>query len=123
MNRSNSPKPRSGAGPVATVLSIAAATVFVAVAGGTLLSGSSEPVDRVPEWLRRLVYDRDGGACGHCRRAVPYDAMHVDHRKPRANGGTNDPRNLITSCAPCNLLKGTTDENLFHQLLRLMGRR
>lgn len=48
------------------------------------------------------IFKRDGFKCLYCG-ATPVDgALHVDHVRPVAEGGTNDPANLVTSCAPCN---------------------
>jgi hypothetical protein len=48
------------------------------------------------------VFKRDGFRCAYCG-ITPVDAvLHVDHIVPVANGGTNDPANLTTSCQPCN---------------------
>ncbi len=32
---------------------------------------------------------------------------HIDHIEPKSLGGTNDPTNLVKSCATCNIRKGT----------------
>lgn len=36
--------------------------------------------------------------------AVPQQ-LHVDHRRPRSQGGSNAPENLQTLCANCHALK------------------
>lgn len=42
-------------------------------------------------------------ACAYCGASgVP---MHLDHVVPRSRGGPDDPTNLVTACAPCNLSK------------------
>ena len=33
-------------------------------------------------------------------------AAHMDHLVPKAQGGTDDPANLVPACAKCNLTKG-----------------
>ena len=35
--------------------------------------------------------------------------LHIDHLKPKSKGGENDPLNLITSCADCNLGKSNRE--------------
>jgi hypothetical protein len=35
--------------------------------------------------------------------------LHVDHVKPVASGGTNEPRNLATACQDCNLGKAANE--------------
>lgn len=53
----------------------------------------------------RLQYRSQRGHCWHCGKPVG-DEYHVDHLRPLAKDGSNDPRNLVISCAPCNLSKG-----------------
>lgn len=52
-----------------------------------------------------LQYRSQRGKCWHCGKPVG-DDYHVDHLRPLAKDGSNDPRNLVISCAPCNLSKG-----------------
>ncbi|HEY3818389.1 MAG TPA: HNH endonuclease signature motif containing protein [Polyangiaceae bacterium] len=66
---------------------------------------------------RRFVYERDDGFCDYCDEWVPFEELHVDHRKPRVLGGSNHPRNLTTSCAPCNLSKGSMTDGTFRRFL------
>lgn len=54
---------------------------------------------------RFLVLDRDDYTCRYCGAKPPDVTLHVDHIVPRAHGGTDDPSNLVTACAPCNLGK------------------
>lgn len=65
--------------------------------------------ERVPSGVRFQVLQRDGFRCQYCGRS-PVDSpsvrLHLDHRKPVARGGTNDPDNLVTACSICNLGKG-----------------
>lgn len=61
-------------------------------------------------WLK-LRYDilqRDGFTCRYCGRSpLQHEAvkLHIDHLIPISQGGTNDPTNLVTACAECNLGK------------------
>lgn len=52
------------------------------------------------------VFKRDGFKCQYCGAHPPSVLLHVDHINPVFLGGVNNPENLITSCAPCNLGKG-----------------
>jgi hypothetical protein len=57
----------------------------------------------IPPARRREVLARDGYRC----RASGCESAHfldVHHVIPREQGGTNDPANLITLCAPCHRL-------------------
>lgn len=51
------------------------------------------------------VFKRDGFACQYCGRTPPEVTLHVDHITPVAAGGPDDPLNLVTACADCNLGK------------------
>jgi 5-methylcytosine-specific restriction endonuclease McrA len=57
------------------------------------------------EWrrIRLQVLKRDGRVCAYC--ALP--AATVDHIVPRANGGKDEPRNMVACCARCNGRKGS----------------
>lgn len=52
--------------------------------------------------VRARVLARDHHTCGYC--GAP--ATTVDHVVAKANGGTDDPSNLISSCVRCNSTKG-----------------
>lgn len=52
------------------------------------------------------VFKRDRFACQYCGATPPSAILHVDHITALANGGGNDPDNLVTACEPCNLGKG-----------------
>lgn len=54
------------------------------------------------------VFKRDAFVCVYCGAHPPAVLLHVDHIVAVANGGTNDPDNLVTACGPCNLGKGAT---------------
>jgi hypothetical protein len=51
------------------------------------------------------IFKRDGFKCVYCG-ATPVDRpLHVDHVEAVAEGGDNDPANLVTACDSCNLGK------------------
>jgi len=58
------------------------------------------------EWftLARQIRERDGFTCQQCGKHGPNDhvSLHVHHKIPRGNGGSDDPSNLITLCANCH---------------------
>lgn len=55
---------------------------------------------------RREVFERSGGRCHYCGRALDLGGTwHVEHQMPQALGGTDDVGNLVAACAPCNLAK------------------
>lgn len=54
------------------------------------------------------ILRRDGFTCQYCGQKPPAVVLHVDHIVPRAESGSDDPENLITSCGGCNLGKGVS---------------
>jgi 5-methylcytosine-specific restriction endonuclease McrA len=60
--------------------------------------------------LRFRILARDRFRCVYCgaKASDPGVRLHVDHVKPRSQGGTNEPSNLVSSCKPCNEGKSDT---------------
>lgn len=56
--------------------------------------------------VRFDVFKRDGFKCQYCGAHPPEAILEVDHIRPVAEGGDNDPDNLVTSCFSCNRGKG-----------------
>lgn len=56
--------------------------------------------------LRFFVLERDGFKCQYCGATGEGIRLQVDHRVSRADGGSDDPSNLVTACAACNHGKG-----------------
>lgn len=49
---------------------------------------------------------RDGGEqCFYCSCGLDTESATADHYWPRDAGGTNDERNLVLACRPCNKRK------------------
>jgi HNH endonuclease len=59
--------------------------------------------------LRRLVYDRAGGACEYCLvpEIVVLVSHEVDHVIAEKHGGQTDEGNLALACTICNKHKGS----------------
>lgn len=56
---------------------------------------------------RERVIQRDGRYCADCGRGPLADRdIHIDHRLPLIQGGTNGDGNLQVTCRECNLGKG-----------------
>lgn len=53
----------------------------------------------IPEEVKRLVFDRDGGRCVQCGSP---DLIQFDHILPFLEGGGNEPANLRLLCGGCN---------------------
>lgn len=52
--------------------------------------------------LRFEIMKRDGFACRYCGANAVGTVLEVDHVLAVANGGTDEPSNLITACRSCN---------------------
>lgn len=67
------------------------------------------PPQAIWQELRRQVWERDSGRCqgSYCRDAppLPLEQVHIDHRLPRARGGTDHLGNLRTLCRRCHVLR------------------
>ena len=60
-------------------------------------AGTIEQIDR------RDIYERDGGRCHICSRAVRYEEMHLDHLVPLSAGGEHTALNLRVAHPFCNM--------------------
>lgn len=83
--------------------------------------------------VRFAIYARDGFDCVYCRMVFPirYDGkgLTLDHVKPRWQGGTHTPDNLVTACERCNFsaqgkrqLKLNFDPNTARRVKRALKR-
>ncbi|MBC6437785.1 MAG: HNH endonuclease [Rhodobacteraceae bacterium] len=52
------------------------------------------------------LYGEQEGICVGCDTHFPFRIMEVDHKIPRAKGGTDHPDNLQLLCSHCNRSKG-----------------
>ncbi len=88
-----------------------------------LIKASKEPKSTTrisfPQTVRLRILARCGFTCQHCGASLFEIEPHIDHIVPLAKGGTNDESNLQALCAPCNLAKGTQDD----QGAKLMNRK
>lgn len=58
----------------------------------------------VPDAIKAVVYQRDGGRCVECGYEGPY--LEYDHIWPRSKGGLTTVENLQLLCGQCNRKKG-----------------
>lgn len=66
------------------------------------------------EWqkLRERILKRDCGLCQLCREAGRIIvATHVDHKVPKAHGGTDSDENLQALCAACHKAKTAREKS------------
>lgn len=61
--------------------------------------------ERINAQLRQSILQRDFFQCQECGMTGCCN-LHVGHFIPVSAGGTNEPENLYTSCAKCNLRRG-----------------
>jgi hypothetical protein len=59
----------------------------------------------IPEDIRLLVWQRDGGECTKCGGKTE---LQFDHIIPLSHGGASTEDNLQVLCASCNRAKGTS---------------
>lgn len=74
---------------------------------------------------RWQIFNRDNFTCQYCGKNPTEDGakLHLDHIKPKIDGGTDDFGNLVTACIQCNLEKSTKslrNEASFKERLRLI---
>ncbi|WP_064442601.1 HNH endonuclease [Hoyosella altamirensis] len=62
----------------------------------------------VSKRLRYEVLRRDNHCCRYCGAKAPDVKLTVDHVTPAALGGSDDPSNLVSACAPCNSGKSSS---------------
>lgn len=63
----------------------------------------------IPKRVRFEVLKRDGHRCRYCGATAEDAKLTVDHVVPVVLGGSDDPTNLATACAPCNSGKTSTN--------------
>lgn len=61
---------------------------------------------------RFQIFARDGYRCVYCGATGDAAALHVDHKISIAEGGDDEPENLVTACECCNLGKGASSATL-----------
>ena len=62
--------------------------------------------------LRWQILERDKYTCQYCGQSAPDVKLEVDHKVSLADGGTDDPSNLVTSCWSCNNGKSRLRESI-----------
>lgn len=52
---------------------------------------------------RQAIFNASGGLCHYCGCGIELRGdWHVEHKMPKALGGSDEPINLVAACAPCN---------------------
>ncbi len=66
------------------------------------------PQDQLkPAFTRFNLFLRDNWRCQYCGQQFKTPELTFDHVIPRAKGGGTSWENIVASCQPCNLLKGS----------------
>jgi 5-methylcytosine-specific restriction endonuclease McrA len=67
--------------------------------------------DKLPEcdikFTRRNIYEHYAYRCCYCGKKFSTENLNLDHVVPKSRGGATDWSNIVTSCIPCNLRKGS----------------
>ncbi|MDF5723260.1 MAG: HNH endonuclease [Rhizonema sp. PD37] len=66
---------------------------------------SKTPRIRIPQEVRKYVYQRDKYQCQSCGKTNLETNLTIDHIIPLFHSGTNDLSNLQTLCFTCNQRK------------------
>jgi len=68
-------------------------------------------LSRIPESLRRLVFQRANGQCEFCRLSQEGQeaTFHIDHAVPVKAGGQTVAANLALACVSCSLRKAARE--------------
>jgi hypothetical protein len=73
------------------------------MAMGRLGDTSPHRSRRVPDSVKRYVYERDGGRCRQCYGTTD---LEYDHIVPFSQGGNNSANNIRLLCRDCNRRRG-----------------
>ncbi len=82
--------------------------------------------------VREKVYNRFGGCCAYCGKAIAYKEMQVDHYYPQCKARWYARRfkidvhaedNLMPACRRCNHYKRAATPNQFRQLMQTLHER
>src|SRR5438093_693993 len=66
---------------------------------------SSDDREHIPDDIKIIVWQRDGGKCVKCGSQ---EKLEFDHIIPVARGGSNTARNIQLLCEACNRSKGAS---------------
>lgn len=93
--------------------------------------GNNPNQQPIPEAIKKAVKERDNYTCQICginEAAIQtinpkwHLLLHVDHKIPFCQGGTNEMENLRTTCEYCNIYKSIEDrQNKQISLWDLLG--
>jgi hypothetical protein len=80
------------------------------MSNGRVFVSDNDYLDGLGWETRRIkIFYRDHGMCRYCLAKLSLcdnNTVHIDHVVPKSLMGTDDLKNLVTSCRACNLKKG-----------------
>ena len=59
--------------------------------------------------------------CPYCKLNIPWTDLSLDHKLPKARGGTNNSDNLVWTDFNCNLIKGKLTATEFTELMTFLS--
>ncbi|MFN0117695.1 MAG: HNH endonuclease [Elusimicrobiota bacterium] len=59
------------------------------------------------KFTRRNIYEHYNYKCAYCGHKFTTIDLNLEHVIPRSRGGKTDWSNVVTTCIPCNLKKGS----------------
>jgi hypothetical protein len=64
-------------------------------------------------WMVEYIAKKYDGRCAYCGGEFIPESLTVDHLQPLANGGNNEPWNLMPACRDCNAAKSDSSIRQF----------
>lgn len=71
----------------------------------------------ISKHTRQQVYEKYGGHCAYCGKALEYKDMQVDHLIPLRSGGADDMKNYMPACRRCNHYKRGSSLETFRRMI------
>ena len=71
----------------------------------------------IPKHIRQQVYEKYGGHCAYCGKALEYKEMQVDHMIPLRSGGADNMENYMPACRRCNHYKRGSSLETFRRMI------
>ncbi len=68
---------------------------------------------------KQELYDVQDGRCMYCAERMRMSGFEIDHRTPRAKGGSDSMRNKQLLCRDCNRRKGAMTDGAFRRKYNL----
>lgn len=83
------------------------------------------PHNKGMDWVRlpkrMAIYFRDGFDCVWCRGVFPIDTRGYGLTLDHLDGVSNDPKNLVTCCGPCNSARKELTQQQWYERLGERG--